>query len=357
MRKLIAVFLAILFVLTFLYGCGAKTPTSQTSTALPTESTPLPTQPVPTPSPTEAIEPPETAKYARGNSNGNLNQGGPIVKQGDWIYYSGVYDALYKSRPDGSEKTKLTDSVAFYINIVDDWIYYCTMDKKGNPGHTMKIKTDGTGETELGELHASYLNIVGAWIYFKLSDGVQIENSYHPLYRMKFDGTEKTLVFEDRSEDIFIFDDWLYYRNTNDKPVLTMMRTDGTERTEIGDSGFLWNYVDENYIYYFDWIEGTAMLFKEKPDGSENIKIAEMESSKYVISGSWIYYENEADERKLYRIRTDGSEKEKLCDLIPYNIYVTDGVVYCIFMTDQHTTNNLNLFYVDTEGKGVTEIK
>jgi len=357
LRKLIPVFLAILFVFTFLNGCGAKTPNSPSSTALPTESAPLPTQPLPTSSPTEATEPPETDKYVRGNSNANLNNAGIIVKQGDWIYYSGMYDGLYKSRIDGSDKTKLTDSKAFYINIVDDWLYFCTMDKIGNPGPTKKIRTDGTEESDLGDISASYMNIVGDWIYYKVVSGEPASNWDDPLFRMKFDGTEKTLVFEDNSEEIFIFDDWIYYRNIDEKPVLTMIRTDGSERSEIGDSGFHWNFVDEGFIYYRAEIEGSPILFRMKPDSSEKSRIAEFDSFNYSISDSWIYYENEADEGKLYKIRTDGSEKENLFDLIPYNIYVTDSVVYCIFMADQHTVDNFNLFYVDTEGKGAIEIK
>ena len=70
-----------------------------------------------------------------GNTEGNITNGGMAVKQDDWIYYC-EYDAsanypgapnnssIWKMRSNGSNKTKLINVEASYLNIKGDWIYY-----------------------------------------------------------------------------------------------------------------------------------------------------------------------------------------------------------------------------------------
>lgn len=82
-----------------------------------------------------------------GNTNGNINNGGIAAQQGDWIYYDN--DGLYKIKTEGTEKIKICDDVARYINAAGNWIYYCNdadMDK------LYKIKTDGTGRSRVSAL-------------------------------------------------------------------------------------------------------------------------------------------------------------------------------------------------------------
>ncbi|MBW8382997.1 MAG: DUF5050 domain-containing protein [Youngiibacter sp.] len=360
MKKLMSVMLALLLASTILYGCGAKTPTSPSSATVPSASAPLATQPLPTTAPTSApaapADPSVSNKYVTGNSNVNLNAGGVIARQGDWIFYSGLYDGFYKSKSDGTMKTKLSDSIGLYLNIVEDWVYYCTWDKKGNLGPARRMKTDGTQEMDLSIGIASYMNIVGDWLYYKIPRGDIMENWDDGLYRIKLDGTEQSLVTNDRSTDIFIFDEWIYYKNQNDKPVLTKMRTDGTEKSAIGDSGFHWNHVDDNYIYYITWKNETSTLNKMYADGTGKTEIADIRISNSLISitETWIYYLNESDEDKLYMIRIDGSGNEKINDNIASRIYVLDDLLFC---TIQANTPNENLFRIFTDGTGMIELK
>jgi len=360
LKKLMSVMLALLLASTILYGCGTKTPTSPSSATVPSASAPSPTQPLPTTASTSApadpAVPSDSNKYVTGNSNVNLNAGGVIARQGDWIFYSGLYDGFYKSKADGTMKTKLSDSIGLYLNIVEDWIYYCTWDKKGNLGPARRMKTDGTEEMDLSIGNASYMNIVGEWLYYKVPGGAIMENYDDELYRIRLDGTEQSLITDDRSTDIFIFDEWIYFRNQNDKPVLTKMRTDGTEKSAIGDSGFYWIYVDENYIYYITLKNETSTLNKMYADGTGNEEIADIRISHGLVSfsESWIYYPNESDEDKLYMIKIDGSGNEKINDNIATRIYVLDDLLFC---TIQANPPNDNLFRIFTDGTGMIELK
>lgn len=75
------------------------------------------------------------------NKEINLTIGGIFVQSGDWIYYSNHSDKhkLYKTKKDGTGKTKLNDDYIFHINLVGDWVYYSNGEYE-----LYKIKTDGT---------------------------------------------------------------------------------------------------------------------------------------------------------------------------------------------------------------------
>ncbi|MCL1866505.1 MAG: DUF5050 domain-containing protein, partial [Oscillospiraceae bacterium] len=61
---------------------------------------------------------------AVGNTSGNNANFGLAAVQGDWVYYSCISGGIWKSRTDGTGKTRITDDSAFFINVVGDWIYY-----------------------------------------------------------------------------------------------------------------------------------------------------------------------------------------------------------------------------------------
>jgi hypothetical protein len=95
---------------------------------------------------------------------------------------------------------------------------------------------------------------------------------------------------------------------------------------------------------------------------------------KYAHDGTWLYYANPYDHYKLYRMQSDGSEKVKLSDDIPWWINVSSGYLYYVVQrkndpgiyklsidglehTQLHTGNifkltlvNDSLYYWDREG-------
>ena len=81
-----------------------------------------------------------------GNTAGNLNNGGAVAQQEDWIYYSEIPNpGLYKVKTDGSEQTKLNDDVPMDLNVFGDWVYYNNY-ADGEP-ISIKVKTDETERT------------------------------------------------------------------------------------------------------------------------------------------------------------------------------------------------------------------
>src|SRR5690606_18564397 len=58
--------------------------------------------------------------------------------------------------------------------------------------------------------------------------------------------------------------------------------------------------------------------------------IAHDQASSLTLYNDWLYYINHSDEGRIYRIRTDGTDKTKLSDEAAHHLTVSDGQIYFI---------------------------
>jgi hypothetical protein len=84
-------------------------------------------------------------------------------------------------------------------------------------------------------------------------------------------------------------------------------------------SGFA--YCDNEWIYFsrikaFNFGDALAIgeLYKMKEDATEITKLSNDAASNIFVKDDWIYYINDSDFRTLYKIRTDGTDREKIND-------------------------------------------
>ncbi|MDD4664319.1 MAG: DUF5050 domain-containing protein [Caldisericia bacterium] len=132
---------------------------------------------------------PEATSQNRGNSIGNLLNGGFVAQDQDWIYYASINpQGLYKVPINGKKKQKVCDDIGSSINVLSDWIYYSNATDNST---IYKVKTDGSERQKLyDEPFSSYLNIAGDWLYF------MNENKFAMLFRIRTDGSEYEAVVE-----------------------------------------------------------------------------------------------------------------------------------------------------------------
>ncbi|MCL2577698.1 MAG: DUF5050 domain-containing protein [Defluviitaleaceae bacterium] len=163
----------------------------------------------------------------------NINAGSISVSDG-WIYYADRDDnhMVYRIRPDGTERMRLSSGGARGKIIVDDgWVYYS--DFSGDIS-IYKIRIDGSEHQRVVE-RSSYngadyeFNIFDGWVYYSsyLSDGI---------YRIRNDGTDRQRISDGFGREINIIGDWIYYRPGYDADIfspLYRMRKDGTEREQV----------------------------------------------------------------------------------------------------------------------------
>lgn len=242
---------------------------------------------------------------ARGNTQGNLAMGGEIAQWGDWLIYSDsetVNDIncryIKRVKRDGSEKEEIIYSGdwAKFINVVGNWIYYSATFSDGVAIY--KMRPDGSERTELFWQPANHkvinLFVAGEWMYW--SDGDFVDESIH---KMRVDGTEYQILVESLSCYGFVVaDDGYIYTEIYDDGINSINRIDPVsgERTRLpvkvpffGDFAYSRFQVYDGWIYYIEtsntldqFANYTPLgIYKIKTDGTGRKRIADRTSSKY----------------------------------------------------------------------------
>lgn len=242
-----------------------------------------------------------------GNTSGNIRNGGKVALSDGWIYYGGY--KIYKCSGDFSEYTVVSDDGESGINVVGDWVYYCCGSDFPNikkDQQLYKVKTDGSQKKLISTDKCLYTNVKDDYVYYC---NIKDDSS---IYKIKTDGTRKEKLSTNSGSDLFAVDDWLYYINKSDSNKICRISTDGTaEETVIDSPSSIFN-IYHNRIYYV--CETDNKLYSTSLDGSNQLTVSDDSCGELNVTDEWIYYANDSDEGKLYKIRHDGSGKEKLTD-------------------------------------------
>ena len=266
--------------------------------------------------------------YTYGNTSGNLTNGGNVVSDGQYNYYLNSSDGykLYKSKPDGSSKSKISDSVCSSLNTIGDWIYYSDfMVGKG----IYKMKKDGSSKTLLVNSQTMGIAVVNDWIYY-LEKGAS-ESQENFLYKIKTDGTSKKKIdFETKNslvciepQAIVVIENWVYLSllNKADNNIgLYRIKTDGSTAQRVSTSSPRFFSIEDGWIYYSD--DTYQKINKAKVDGSSEEVLYTIPDSNYALYGlnasnGCVYFSNNTysqpdDKLGIYIMKTDGSDLVKL---------------------------------------------
>ncbi|UNC91110.1 DUF5050 domain-containing protein [Candidatus Contubernalis alkaliaceticus] len=257
----------------------------------------------------------------RGNTVGNISNLGLVAQHNEWVYFFEGHH-LYKSKKDGSSRTRLNNDSSYYINVVDDWIYYCN----GDDGDKIyKIKTDGSSRTRLNNDSSYYINVVDDWIYYCNGDDGD------KIYKIKTDGSSRTRLNDDESLCLNVVGGWIYY-STQFEPGIYKIKTDGSSLMRFHDDICLSAHeinVVGDWIYYVDPYQDFK-IFKMKTDGSGLTCLNDDKSFYINVVEDWIYYVNWDDSWRIYKIKTDGSGRTILNydSSTDFSICVLDGWIY-----------------------------
>ena len=196
----------------------------------------------------------DTTKEERGNTNGNLLNGGMIAYQGEWLYFSSE-GSLYKSKLDGSEikiiyKAEENDGNIANINIIDDELYFSAGNHE--KGGLYRIKDDGSDVKKLvsdtGGGRQEKVYVVGDWIYY--------DKKY--ILKKDGDGSDKKQIIEEKSgstETFSISDGYIYYvgmNYNNEDCIYKLKMNTEAEKQEIYKRNVYDVSVEDGWIYYID---------------------------------------------------------------------------------------------------------
>ncbi len=227
---------------------------------------------------------------------------------GDWIYYVSSGD-VFKIRSDGSERTQITREIptTHFVSVVGDWVYYTV-----NPGSKVhRIRTDGSERTKLNDQDSTYMNVVDGWIYYYGRSGSMGSYTESGIYKLKIDGSEQHLISYDSPWQLHVVDDWIYFCNWNDDHRVYRINSDGSNRTQISDISADAINVAGNFVYYSHFGNAPQKgIYRAETDGGNPIKIVDDAVWHFCVVGDWVHYYNRDDDGKIYRIRTDGTERQ-----------------------------------------------
>jgi hypothetical protein len=136
-----------------------------------------------------------TTSELLGFQGGNIGAGGLVCRGKDgYIYYRSESDGwkLYKAKPDGSEKTKLSNRVPGCINVLEGWVYFCDFTDDFS---IYKVRTVGIDETKLVDGSCDNLYVAESGMYFDMRD----RNNSPQIFYADLDGKNMIMLMPDAS--------------------------------------------------------------------------------------------------------------------------------------------------------------
>lgn len=257
-------------------------------------------------------------KEEYGNTYGNLRNKGLVASKGSQIYYvafdEGNVDGIYKANKNGKGKVeKISSEYGYYLNISGNYIYY-----------------------------------------------VSEENSQ--LIKSKLNGEKNQVIAENvSSAPIVVVNNWIYYfEGTN----LYKIKTNGKNRTQLSNKAIENYQVVGKEIYYSYESNGKYVIAKMNLSGRDITKIDEEAGREFFVKGNKIYFINEKYDMEnyeykyeLYKMKTNGKKKEKICDIAggldTYTVNFTeDAIYYAKAVKDE----KMAIYSIKLNGKNETKI-
>jgi len=270
-----------------------------------------------------------------GNTPGNIVNGGYAAFYEGRIYHCGSrYEeggAVYSENPDGSERVKVSDDPAGYINVIDDRIYYALFDYENDDFGIISINTDGSDRRKIVDDFVWDVTVVEDSVFYCTDDGI---------FSVNIDGSDTKELRGVEASGINIFNGYIYYYCWNYEGIFKM-KTDGSDPVKINDDlayclivvGGIIYYNSERGIHVID-IEGNY-LYEVTSDRVNSIIVVE----------DLIFYVNAGDNYRLYTINTDGSDRKKLADFDMMDINEAGGRLYINLWPDW-----VELYTIKTDG-------
>lgn len=205
--------------------------------------------------------------------------------------------------PNNTEEDFDHDILCGIIDIVDDWIYYHTNMWQGC--NLKKIRTDGTERTKLNEDSSDQLRLFEDWVYYT-------NNEDGNAYKIKLDGKERKMLEGDLAYYYNTVDGWIYFSNLQSDYRISKRQVDCTEVFKLSDESGAILKISDGFVFYNNWNDG-GRLYRISKTGDEEMRLTDESVGRINIIKEWLYYStDDTDGCYIYRIRLDGSEKQDL---------------------------------------------
>lgn len=275
------------------------------------------------------------------------------------IYIGKVYfKPVPKYEQDASYKTFVQDKDCMYYSYFIDSQVNELHEKRG----VYKAKIDGTSAVKISDKPAAYLNLYKNYIYY-------INFDDRKIYRMKKDGSDNKKISDEMAISLLVDRGYIYYRDKVAEEAgstLFRMKIDGSKKVEVTKDALSYNIID-NYIYYSSRAS-LGEVYRIKTNGSNKTRICKINGVLKYIKDDYIYYsmaqENITDAAQfmynttyLNKVKLDGTNSTKLTSEPVYSFYVDkNNIVYFEQFDNQNRDITINLYKVNSDGQGKTKL-
>ncbi|MBQ8969735.1 MAG: DUF5050 domain-containing protein [Lachnospiraceae bacterium] len=269
-----------------------------------------------------------------GNTSGNLNNKGLFVEDGDTIYFINPYDhnSIYKMNLDGSRAEPFVNVSASYLNSAGDYLYFNQQDAGGGTAFGLAGSLHGvyrkkkTGSKEVNGIDRAVVGVmvlIDNTLYYQYGD-----DDGTTFHCADIDGKNRREINKDFINPSCVIGGQIYYPDFNNLHYLSVLNTvSGYPQVYIRERVHIPTYQD-NYIYYLS-VDNDYALYRYSIPSNTIERITEDRVDTFNIIGDHIYYQkNSTSEPALYRIRTDGTNKEMVASGNYTNINTTSYYTY-----------------------------
>ena len=199
----------------------------------------------------------------QGNTNLNINQGGFAARDGDYIYFN-VDNILYEMdiRDEKIISIPNINPIFGYLNVIHPYVI-CSAEDPLKPSRSPYLaihRLDGKYKKILDKLMHVPILVKDEWVY-----ATMVKDT--PLYRMRVDGTKKSILTDEAVAEFHIIGEWIYYRS---EFKLRKMKLDGSEKSDILPEATVSGYYiesDMDTIFYRD-LEDEGKIYKASLSGN-----------------------------------------------------------------------------------------
>lgn len=264
--------------------------------------------PVVKPDSTETTEPLPTS-YVLGNTVGNINNNSRFVEAGGWVFYSESKQladgiaienpnyGLWRMKPDGTQRTRISKLEGSCFNTFGDRIYFLN-------GGIASVKFDGSGLIEnIGNATPAYnkglLLVNDTLVFINISDQL--------LYTMKTDGTKLTKLTSKNASKVNFSDGWIFYITETPTATLRKIRINGTQDTLVSSTAMKELVFTENKIFFTSVAD--SILYMMDMQGNNTVKLSSSGVDLLNTDGKSIIFRSQTD-MLVHSMALDGSSDQ-----------------------------------------------
>ncbi len=238
---------------------------------------------------------------------------GDYLIQDGWIYgltWKDNGDAIFsKKRLDGTDYTKMLDGYLTNIFLEDAYIYGVKV--SGKKQGIYKMRASGEDCKCILEGEGINMQVCDDYIYYTpdtyLSADEVTEASAH-LYRCDLDGYNVEEIISKPVYCWYVFEKAVLYQDDRDNCSLHIFNMEKQTDVKLNDMTSYSPVYDGEYVYYAGEVEDECTVWRVTPDGSQNQQIASVKiEDRVVLYKDYIYFTNEEDGARIYRMNKDGS--------------------------------------------------